>query len=79
MDLHALYQKYVRQGQEPAEEEELLALIRKAEQDWHSAEARFNHAVDPDLVDYTIYDIMAARSKYMYLLKSAREKSRTGS
>lgn len=72
MDLNEMYQRYIKQSQPPGEEEKLIALIRKAEDDWHSAEARFNQAVDPDLVDHAIYDIMAARSKYMYLLKAVK-------
>ena len=34
----------------------------------------FNNVNDPDLVDYAIYDVEAARRKYQYLLKKARGK-----
>lgn len=36
----------------------------------------FNHATDPDLVDFAIYDIEASRRKYAYLLKLAKEKDK---
>ena len=34
----------------------------------------FHEVTDPDLVDYTIYDMMAAKTKYTYLLKTAKNK-----
>ena len=33
----------------------------------------FDNVDDPDLVDFAIYDMQAARKKYVYMLKKARE------
>ena len=46
---------------------------RKAYADWQAAENYFDNVADPDLVDFAIYDIEAAKKKYVYLLRKARE------
>ena len=56
------------------EDEKLISSIRAAHSDWQRAEAMFHEVTDPDLVDYTIYDMMAAKTKYTYLLKTAKNK-----
>ncbi len=56
------------------EDEKLISSIRAAHSDWQRAEAMFHEVTDPDLVDYTIYDMMATKTKYAYLLKTAKNK-----
>ena len=46
----------------------------KAREEWEAAQNFFNNVNDPDLGDYAIYDVEAARRKYQYLLKKARGK-----
>ena len=56
--------------------------VKKAFSDWQAAENYFdNVAADPDLIDFAIYDIEAAKKKYAYMLKKAKERhneDRTG-
>lgn len=56
------------------EDEKLIGSIMAAHSDWQRAEAMFHEVTDPDLVDHAIYDMMAARTKYTYLLKTAKNK-----
>lgn len=56
------------------ENAELMGSIQKARRDWYMAENRFNEFTDPHLVDSAIYEMMAARSKYQYLVQCAKEK-----
>lgn len=48
--------------------------IKKAHSDWKAAENYFDSVSDPDLVDFAIYDVAAAKRKYMYLLKKAKQQ-----
>lgn len=57
------------------ENENLLAYAleaRKAKQEWEAAQNFFNNVSDPELLDYAIYDIEAAKRKYQYLIRKAR-------
>lgn len=56
------------------EEEQLVASIDSAYHQWRNAEARFNEATDPDLIDHAIYDMLSAKTQYSHLLKAAKEK-----
>ncbi|MGI6731860.1 MAG: YaaL family protein [Anaerovoracaceae bacterium] len=56
------------------ESEELKLSIQEAQQDWRRAERIFSEATDPDLVDYAIYDMLAAKTRYSYLIKTAKKK-----
>lgn len=46
--------------------------IRDALNVWHAAQNFFENVSDPDLVDFAIYDMEAARRRYMYMLKRMR-------
>lgn len=70
--MNALYLR-VPSIEEQALEEFFLSLD-KAHQEMADAENFFNNVVDPELVDHAIYKMEAAKSKYSYLLKQAREK-----
>jgi|AGTN01.3.fsa_nt_gi Protein of unknown function (DUF2508). len=50
------------------------ADVRRAYSDWQAAENYFDNVADPDLIDYAIYDMEAAKKKYVYMLKKARER-----
>lgn len=47
--------------------------VRRAYAEYKAAENYFDNVDDPDLVDFAIYDLQAARMKYAFLLKKARE------
>lgn len=67
--------EYIRGGNdEITEEEKMLRSIREAHREWLAKEEYFNHATDPDLVDFAIYDIEASKRKYIYLLKKIKEE-----
>jgi hypothetical protein len=56
-------------------DKELQEYIREAYQakrEWEAAQNFFNNVVDPDLVDYAIYDLETTKRKYMYLIKKVR-------
>lgn len=48
--------------------------VEKAHSEWMAAQNYFENVADPDLVDYAIYELEAARRKYMYMLKQVRSK-----
>lgn len=54
--------------------EEFFSSLHKAHQEMYDAQNFFDNVVDPELVDHAIYKMEAAKSKYIYLLKQAREK-----
>lgn len=55
--------------------EEFFLCLHKAQQEMYDAENFFDNVVDPELVDHAIYKMEAAKSKYVYLLKQARDKN----
>ena len=46
--------------------------VKRAYAEWQAAENYFDNVSDPDLVDFAIFDMQAARKKYAYMLKKAR-------
>ncbi len=55
------------------EDEKFLEQLSQAHEEWHNAELYFQSVTEPDLIDYAIYKMEASRTKYIYLLKQARE------
>lgn len=55
-------------------EEEMLQNLNKAHSEWKKAELYFQSVTEPELIDHAIYNLEAARTKYLYLLKQARRK-----
>ena len=53
--------------------EEICNAITVAHQDWLDAQSFFENVIDSDLVDHAIHRIDAAKTKYVYLLKLAKE------
>jgi len=47
--------------------------VKRAFSDLKAAENYFDIVDDPDLIDFAIYDLEAAKKKYAYMLKKARE------
>lgn len=45
----------------------------RALEEWHVAENYFNSINDPDLVEYALYELEAARRKYEYLMRKLRK------
>lgn len=60
--------------EEKNDENELVSIIKKAHDDWKEAERLFQNVTEPDLVDHAIYRVEAARSRYIYLVKKAKEE-----
>lgn len=58
---------------EISEDEKFLEQLNQAHEEWQNAEAYFQGVTEPDLIDYAIYKMEASRTKYIYLLKQARE------
>lgn len=55
------------------DEKNLINDIKAAREEWLIALNYFEQVSDSELIDYSIYRIEAARRKYMYLLKQARQ------
>jgi len=47
--------------------------VKEALRNWQDAQKYFEAVSDPDLVDVAIYDMEAARRRYMYMLKCIRQ------
>ncbi len=56
-------------------EQEFLDQVRWAHRDWQIALKNFDYAVDPDLIDYAIYNIEATEKMYVCLIKRARKEN----
>lgn len=55
------------------EEDKILETIKLAHEEWNNAEAFFQNVTDPDLIDHAIYRVEAAKTRYAYLMKIARQ------
>ncbi len=76
-NLNNIYEKFMY-GEVKSENEQILENIRVAHEDWKNAENYFQNVTDPDLVDHAIFRIEAARTRYTYLLRLAREMGING-
>ena len=52
---------------------EFCSVVAMAHQEWMDAQNFFENVAEAELVDHAIYKMEAAKSKYTYLLKVARE------
>ena len=64
--------------EEKDENQEFVDLVNKAHNEWRSAEQFFENVTDPDLIDHAIYKVEAAKSRYRYLLRKAKEEGIRG-
>lgn len=56
----------------PHERVQLMYEAQKALLEWKDAAKFFESASDPDLIDVAIFDMEAAKRRYLYLLKQLR-------
>ncbi len=63
---------------EPSDSDELLSDIDEIVSKLSHCRRRFNLVTDDDLIEAAIYEELALRSRYAYLMKTAREKGITG-
>lgn len=56
------------------EQKELLKAIEEAKEEMNRASYYFEQVSDPQLVDCAIYMEQAAKSRFIYLLKQAKDK-----
>ena len=56
------------------EEEQILAFIKNAHSEVEQATLLFNELTDSAAVDYAVYNLLAAKTKYANLLRLAKEK-----
>ena len=52
------------------------AQINNALMQWKLAIDYFQHVTDPELIDYAIYSINAAKCRYQYLVRCYKGESR---
>jgi len=64
----------LRGSKKKDENEEFIRMIFKAKQEMVDAQCYFDNITAPELVDYAIYKMEAAKSQYVYLLKLAKDK-----
>lgn len=56
----------------PRDQVEFMAILTEARDEWLQAQNYFENVSEPDLVDYAIYRLEAAKIRYMHLIKQAR-------
>ncbi|QEK13410.1 DUF2508 family protein [Crassaminicella thermophila] len=71
--INTIYAQVVNGEDIRSEEDKMIDTIRSAHDEWKNAEAFFQNVTDPDLIDYAIYRVEAAKTRYTYLMKVARE------
>ena len=59
------------------EREEIIKNLKIAHGEWMERERYFQEVVNPDLIDFAIYEMEASRLKYIYLLKLLRKEKET--
>lgn len=64
----------LRGSKEKNENEEFIRNIFKAKQEMLDAQCYFDNVTAPELIDYAIYKMEAAKFQYIYLLKLAKDK-----
>ncbi len=48
--------------------------VKRAYAEMKAAENYFDNVNDPDLIDFAIFDLEAAKKRYAYMLKKARQE-----
>ena len=48
--------------------------LETAAAEWRTAQERFQNAVSEQLIDMAIFDMEAAKRRYMFLLKNSKDK-----
>lgn len=52
---------------------DLYINLENAKKEWEEAKNIFENVYEPDLVDYAIYNVVAAEKKYVYLLRQIKK------
>ena len=60
----------------PKNQTDEIAMINDALMEWKAAIDYFQHVSDPELVDYAIYRINAAKCRYQYLVRRHKDAVR---
>lgn len=60
----------------PSAYESYCNEVQRAWDQWQAAQNLFDSVIDPDLVDYAIYDLEAARRRYVYMLRKSEQIAR---
>lgn len=47
--------------------------IRRAYREWEDAKNFFEYVSEPELVDYAVYAIEAAKRRFLYMLRQCRQ------
>ncbi|WDV45967.1 DUF2508 family protein [Clostridiaceae bacterium M8S5] len=68
---NAFFKKIVEAFEDEKKETDKMNL-QKAKDEWEKAQIYFNNVTEPELIDYAIYNMEAAKIKYFYLLKRIR-------
>lgn len=68
-----MQQKKTRAGREVQERDGYLAALRSAEREYEVARSCFGEAVEPEIIDESIFLMEAARRKYSYFLRRVRD------
>lgn len=59
------------------ENKEIIQAANEAKEDLLRAEEYFQTVNEPELIDYAIYSLSAAKSRYLYYLRLAKERGIT--
>jgi hypothetical protein len=49
--------------------------VRKAYREWEDAKNYFEYVSEPELVDYAVYAIEAAKRRFLYMLRQCRPQN----
>ena len=60
-------------GTTRSKEDEMVDILKKAQEELDVAMNNYEFADDPELVDYYTYNIKAAQMKYEYLLRKIKK------
>ncbi|MGE5675778.1 MAG: DUF2508 family protein [Mycobacterium leprae] len=55
-------------------EQDLVEQVNAAHREWEAAQSYFEMVSEPELVDHAIYNLEAARRKYIYLFNQLRQQ-----
>jgi len=70
-----LFHQVVPSSIPPTEAQQITDSIEKARSELKRAESVFNELTEEAAIDFATYDILAAKARYSYLIKLAKEKN----
>lgn len=59
-------------AQETEDTMDIFDSIENAKKNWEDAKNIFENVINPDLIDYAIYNVDATEKRYTYLLKQIK-------